>query len=164
MRESAADRWPARCAKFPESFSQPADINIVCHNYLLKYARKINSSKQVKVLLVSAEISRTVQSVRCLGYAYLSSAAFTPLLGSIQSVPEILSPEIERPGRETFHTCRLVLRIRTAGDVNVTSFRWVPYMFHVQRDVIGFSDPMKVMSYRNYNFTLRITSTRKANP
>ena len=124
MGESAADSWSARRATFPESFIQPADINIVCHNYFAKYARKTNSIEQVKVLLVSADVFRTVQSVRCLVYAFLSSAAFTPLLGSIQSVPEILSPEIQRPGRETFHTCRLVLKFRTSEAVNVTSCRW----------------------------------------
>ena len=123
MRESAADRWPARCAKFPESFSQPADINNVCHNYLVKYSRKTDRSGQVKVLPVSADVSRAVQSVRCLGYAFLSSAAITLLLGSIQSVPEILSPEIQLPGSETYHTFPSVVRFRTAEAVNVTSFR-----------------------------------------
>ena len=125
MRESAADSWPARCAKFPESFSQPADINIVCHNYLLKYAGQINSSAQVKVLLVSADVCRTVQSVRCLEYAFLSSAAFNISAGIHPERVWDSFPRNTAVGTWNFPThCRLVLRFRTAEVVNVTSFRW----------------------------------------
>ena len=145
MRESAADRWPARCAKFPESFSQPADINIVCHNYSVRYARKTDSSvtSEGSTRLCGRIQDSPVGTVSRLRFSVLRSVHTSAGIHPERAWDTF--PRNTVAGAWNLPHIAVLAEAQNDWDSKCYLISVAAYVLLRYRDVIGFSDPVKVM-------------------